>query len=103
MTVTSDESGEARFASAPYGSSPAPWISVGRAYTFRLYSTGSGRRLLARLTVGKATKAAVIAPPPRPRITSPVVNRLLQLLSFAGVALLALLAAMWVREVRGDG
>jgi hypothetical protein len=45
----------------------------------------------------------VIAPPQRPRITSSVVDRLLQILAYATVLTLVILAVLHVREVRRDG
>jgi hypothetical protein len=102
VTVTVNGGKEVLYASSAEGSSTAPWISVGQAYVFRLYSTGSGHRLLARLRVGKAT--VVIESVPRaPAVTSSIVNRLLQLISFGGVLLLATLAALYVREARRGG
>jgi len=104
VTVSSAGSKEALFASGADGSAPAPWISVGRSYVFRLYSIISGHRLLARLKVGQEEAAAeLVAVPQKPRSTSPVVNRLLQLLAFGSLVVLALLAAMHVREVRHGG
>jgi hypothetical protein len=71
---------------------------------FRLYSIVSGHRLLARLKVGQEqAPAELVAAPRKPRITSPVVNRLLQLLAFGSLVILALLAVMHVREVRRGG
>jgi hypothetical protein len=104
VTVSSAGSKEALFASGPDGSASAPWISAGRSYVFRLYSIVSGHRLLARLKVGQEKAAAeLVAVPQKPRITSPVVNRLLQLLAFGSITVLTLLAAMHVREVRRSG
>lgn len=100
VTVTPEGGSETLFASSSEGSAAAPWIVAGRSYVFKLYSTASGRRLLARLSVGHA--AAIIAVPPKPRITSPIVNRLLQLLSFAAIAVLTVLAAMYIRETRSN-
>jgi hypothetical protein len=103
VTVTPEGGTETLFAASSEGSSVAPWISAGRFYIFRLYSTVSGRRLLARFDVGHAAAAEIIAVPPRPRLTSPVVNRLLQMLSFTVLAVLMLLTVMYVREVRRGG
>ena len=69
-------------------------------YVFRLYSLVSGRRLLAQLQVGHATTLKLLALPRAPASTSAFVDRVLQLLSFASVALLAVLTGMHVREVR---
>jgi hypothetical protein len=87
------------FASGSEGSAPAPWLTVGHVYVFRLYSTVSGRRLLARLKIGQPAALEVVALPANPQITSGVVNRLLQVLAFCLIPLLALLAAMHVRDV----
>jgi hypothetical protein len=103
VTVSTPSTGEIPFASGPDGTSAAPWIAVGQTYLFRLYSTASGRQLLARLQVGHAAAVQVVALPPNPRITSAVVNRVLQALSFAMLPLLLALAALHVRAVRRDG
>jgi hypothetical protein len=100
VTVSSEGPKEVLFASASDGSAAAPWIAVGRSYVFRLYSTVSGRRLLARLKIGRAAALEVVALPQSPRSTSPVVDRLLQLLSFGALILLGLLSAIYVRDVR---
>lgn len=84
------------------GSVPTPWILAGHTYVFRLYSTVSGRRLLARLNVGYA-EAEVVALPRKPRITSSFVNRLLQLLAFASILSLAGLSIMHIKETRHGG
>jgi hypothetical protein len=88
------------FAWGAEGAALAPWLSAGRAYVFRLYSIAPTRRLLARLQVNKTASLEVVALPRAPRATSPVENRLLELLSFGFIAFLALLAAMYVREVQ---
>jgi hypothetical protein len=104
VVTVSPEGGPAiLFVSGPEGVAPAPWIEVGSTYVFRLYSIVSGRRLLARLKVGRSTGFDVVAVPQKPKITSHTVDRVLQLLSFGSVLLLALLAVMCVREVRHDG
>lgn len=104
VTVTPEESKEALFGSGADGSAPAPWISPGRIYVFRLYSIVSGRRLLARLKVGEQqSPAEVVAVPQRPRITSAAINRLLQILAIGSVFLLALLVASYAREARRNG
>ena len=90
------------FAEAPSGTEGAPWITVGQAYVFRLYSIVSGRRLLARLTVGHKVATQIVALPANPRITSPAVNRVLQLLSFVVLAIMALLSVAYVRDLRHD-
>lgn len=100
VTVAPNGTKELLFSSGSEGSAPAPWIAPGQSYVFRLYSLVSGRRLLARLKVGRTTAVAVVALPPSPRITSAPVNRLLQVLSFAAVLLLAFLAAVYVRDLR---
>ncbi len=103
LTVAPAESKELLVAASAEGSVAAPWIAAGDVYVFRLYSTGSGRKLLARLTVGRQAAAEVLAPPQKPRITSQLIDRLLQILAFASVLTLALLAVMHVREARRDG
>jgi hypothetical protein len=103
VTVAPAESREVLVASGGDGSVAVPWVSRGTVYTFRLYSTVGGRRLLARLLVGHQAAAEVIAIPRKPRITSPPVNRLLQLLGFASILTLALLAILHVREVERRG
>jgi AhpD family alkylhydroperoxidase len=97
--------GAAVFASGPSGSAEAPWIAAGQVYEFRLYATGSGRRLLARLTIGTAAAAQtdVLAPPRSPRDTPAAVDRLLQMLPFAGLVAFGVLATSWLREVRRNG
>ena len=104
VTVSSPESKEALFASGNAGTAPAPWISAGHSYVFRLYSIVSGHRLLARLEGGREeAPAELVALPRAPRITPPIVNRLLQLFSFGWLAVVALLAAMHIREVARRG
>lgn len=103
VTVSAEGGSEELFASGPSGTVPASWIAIGHTYIFRLYSTISGRRLLARLKVGQPAALEVIALPQKPKITPAVVDRLLQLLSFGSALLLALLAVMYVREVRRHG
>jgi hypothetical protein len=104
VTVTPAESKEALFGTGADGSAPAPWISVGRSYVFRLYSIASGRRLLARLTVGRQqSPTEVVAVPPRPKITPSAVNRLLQILAIGSMFILAVFALMHLRELRRDG
>jgi hypothetical protein len=103
LTVMPAEAREILVAANAEGSVAAPWLVAGEVYVLRLYSTGSGRKLLARLTVGRQAAAEVIAPPQRPRITSSVVDRLLQILAYASVLALAVLAVLHVREVRRDG
>lgn len=100
VTVSSNGLKEAFFAWGTEGTALAPWLSAGRSYVFRLYSIAPTRRLLARLQVNKTTSLEVLALPQAPRTTSPVENRLLELLSYGFIAVLALLAAMYVREVR---
>lgn len=102
VTVATIGTRETLFAEAPDGTEAAPWIAPGRVYVFRLYSIVSGRRLLARLAVGRASAAQIVAAPPHPRITSPLVDRLLQLLSFAALCLLGVLGVLYVRELRRD-
>lgn len=105
VTVASAGGGDTEFAWGDSGSAEAPWIKSGRAYEFRLYATAFGRRLLARLKVGSdgAPRTDVLALPPRPRDTPEVVDRLLQVLPFAGLVALGLLATSWLREARRDG
>lgn len=104
VTVTPDESKEALFGTGADGSAPAPWISIGRSYVFRLYSIVSGRQLLARLKVGqRQAPAELVALPQRPRITPSAVNRLLQIVAIGSVLVLALLAVMHAWELRRDG
>ena len=102
VTVDSGGSKEAFFAWATEGSSSAPWLSANQAYVFRLYSVAPRRRLLARLRVDKTTSLEIVGLPQAPTMTSLVENRLLQLLPFGFAAALALLATMYVRELRND-
>jgi hypothetical protein len=102
VTVSASGGKETLFASGPDGTAAAPWIAPGFVYVFRLYSLMPGHRLLARLQIGRATQLQVLAPPEPPKLTSPLVNRLLQILSFASVALLAILAAMHIKEALCD-
>jgi hypothetical protein len=103
VTVAPDGAKEVLFASGPEGSASASWIAPGQSYVFRLYSLVSGRRLLARLKIGQNTAAEVVALPPSPKVTSAPIDRLLQVLSFAAVAILVLLAAVYLRDLRHDG
>ncbi len=103
VTVTPEDAKEVLFTSAPEGTASAPWIAPGRTYVFKLYSTISGRRLLARLKVGQAPALAIVAIPPSPGRTSALVDRMLQLFAFGSIVLLALLTAMHVRDARSDG
>jgi hypothetical protein len=102
VTVSSNGLKETFFAWGPEGSASAPWLSAGHAFVFRLYSTAPTRRLLARLQVDKMAPAEIVAMAQAPRATSTSENRLLELLSFGLIFFLALLAAMYVREVRKD-
>ena len=102
VTVTANDAKETPFAYGPEGTSPAPWLSAANAYVFRLYSIAPKRRLLARLRIdqnGETRSHWSAIPPP---MTSHFVDRVLQLLSFGWVALAALLASMYVIEVRRD-
>ncbi len=84
----------------PEGSSSAPAISVGHVYVFRLYSIALGRRLLARLTIGRGRPIdVVVALAPVPKTTSSAVNRLLQLVPFGWIAVFAVLGGLYAREV----
>lgn len=104
VTVTPAETKETLFGTGADGSAPAPWITVGHSYVFRLYSIVSGRRLLARLTVGRQqSPAEVVALPRKPKITPPAVNRLLQILAIGSILLLAAFAVAHARELRRDG
>jgi hypothetical protein len=105
VTVVTAGGADATFASAPSGSAEAPWVVAGNVYEFRLYSTASGRKLLARLKVGRdaAAKTEVLAPLEPPRDTPEAVDRLLQVLPFAGLVVLGLLTMSFVREMRRDG
>jgi hypothetical protein len=103
VTVTPEGAREILVAAGADGDVPAPWIAAGRVYTFRLYSTSAERRLIARLTVGRQAAAEILALPQKPRITSGVVNRLLQVLGLASLLGLALLALMHAREIRRSG
>jgi hypothetical protein len=103
VTVTPEGAKEVLFTSASEGTASAPWIAPGHTYVFKLYSTTSGRRLLARLKVGHAPALTIVAIPTPPRRTSALVDRLLQIFAFGSVVLLALLTAMHVREARSDG
>jgi hypothetical protein len=100
VTVSSGQMKETLFAVGPEGSNPAPWISARQRYIFRLYSLDSGRRLIARLAVGQNEPLDVVMPAQTPRMTSPFVNRLLQVLPYGFVALLTLLTALYLRDLR---
>jgi hypothetical protein len=100
VTVDPDETKEVIFSSGSEGSAPASWIAPGQSYVFRLYSLISGRRLLARLKVGQGITAKIVALPPSPKITSAPIDRLLQVLSFAIVAILVILTAIHLRALR---
>lgn len=100
VTVSAAGGKETFFAWGSEASAPAPWLSVGQVYIFRLYSIAYGRQLLARLRVDQTTALQTVALPRAPRLTSPFENRLLQLLSFGSIAFLLWLAAMHMREVR---
>jgi hypothetical protein len=102
VTVSVNGGKEVLYAASAKGSSTAPWISAERAYVFRLYSRGAERRLLARLKVGQPA-AVIVSLPHAPPTTSPIINRLLQIFSFGGVLLLALLTAMYIGETRQGG
>ncbi len=102
VTVTANGAKETPFAYGTEGTSPAPWLSAGNAYVFRLYSIAPKRRLLARLRIDQTAGLEVVGRPLPPPITSHVVDRILQLLSFGWVALAALLASMYVIEVSRD-
>jgi hypothetical protein len=102
ITVTVKGAKETPFAYGTEGTSPAPWLSAGNAYVFRLYSIAPKRRLLARLRIDQTAGLEVVGRPLPPPITSHVVDRILQLLSFGWVALAALLASMYVIEVSRD-
>jgi hypothetical protein len=100
VTVSFSGTKETLFAQGPEGTTPAPWISAGTVYVFRLYSTISRRRLLARLAVGRGEQLDVLALPQTPRMTSPVVNRVLQVLPYCILALVMLLAALYLADLR---
>lgn len=100
VTVSLDGGKEMFFAWGNEASALAPWISANHTYVFRLYSIAYGRRLLARLRVDQTASLQVVAQAPAPRSTSPIENRLLQILSFASIAFLFCLALMHVREAR---
>jgi len=101
VTVSANGGRETPFAAEAEGSAAAPWLAPRQKYVFRLYATGSGHRLLAELDVGHSA-STIVALPPHPRLTPPVVNRLLELLSLALVPAMAILAIMHAREVRRD-
>ncbi len=103
VTVQSKNMKETVFAFGPEGMSAAPWIAAGQVYLFRLYSIGSGRRLLARLTVGRGEPLSVVALAPAPRTTPAALNRVLQLVPFAWIAMFALLAAFYGRDLLRRG
>src|SRR5438552_18297707 len=62
VTVSAGGAKEIVFSSGSEGTAPAPWISIGQSYVFRLYSDISGRRLLALIKVGHSTSTEIIAP-----------------------------------------
>lgn len=103
VTVTPDGGKETLVVNEAEGSVPTPWVLAGHTYVFRLYSTASGRHLLARLEVGHQAAAEVVALPRKPRITSSLVDRLLQLFAFGSILALAGLTVMNVRETRHGG
>ncbi|MHB8234802.1 MAG: hypothetical protein ACYDHT_09140 [Solirubrobacteraceae bacterium] len=103
VTVQSQHLKETVFGFGAEGTSAAPWIAAGQVYVFRLYSIGSGRRLLARLTVGRGQPVSVVALAPTPRTTPAAVNRILQLAPFVWFAMFALLAAFYGRDLLHRG
>ena len=104
VTVTTAGGTNAVFASGASGSSAAPWITATEGYEFRLYATGSGRRLLARLKLGRGAggRTDLVAAPKRPRDTPEAVDRLLQVLPFGGLLAFGVLGILWLREERRD-
>jgi hypothetical protein len=100
VTVSSNGPKETFFAWGPEGSASAPWLSSNHTYVFRLYSIAPKRRLLARLRVRNTAYLEVLGSSQAPTMTSPVENRLLQLLPFVFATLITVLAVMYVREVR---
>jgi hypothetical protein len=100
VTVTSNGGSEALLASGTDGVAPVPWLTADKAFVFRLYSTLTGHKLLARLSVGRSgSKSELTGLPSHAPTTSGFVNRVLQLLSFVGIAGLFLLGALQVREL----
>jgi hypothetical protein len=100
VTVASPHMREVLFANGEEGSNPAPWLSGGQIFIFRLYAVGGVHRLLARLTVGRGEKLDVIAPAPAPPATSAAINRALELLPFAWLAMFAVLGGLYWRDIR---
>jgi hypothetical protein len=95
------ENKETVFVFGPEGSASAPWLSLGSAYVFRIYSLAPKRRLLARLRVDHQTSSLeVVSLSQAPNVTSPAENRMLQLIPFGAALFFALLTATYVREVR---
>lgn len=102
VTVTINGTKETLFAYGVEGTSPAPWLSTGNTYILRLYSIAPRRRLLARLRIDKTATFTVVGQPVAPPVTSPALDRVLQLISFGWIAVVALLASMYVMKVRHD-
>jgi hypothetical protein len=102
VTVTAAQGRETLFTTGPDGTASAPWIVPGREYVFRLYSTVGGRHLLAAVKVGRTVISTVLAPPSKPTLTPAAVNRLLQLLPFFALVLVAVLTARYALELRRD-
>lgn len=102
VTVTTNGTKETLFAYGTEGTSPAPWLSAGNTYVLRLYSIAPRRRLLARLRIDKTATLAVVGQPVAPPMTSPALDRVLQLISFGWIAVAALLASMYVMKVSRD-
>lgn len=102
VTVTANGGKETLFAYGSEGTIPTPWLSAGNAYVLRLYSIAPRRRLLARLRIDKTATLTVVGRPLAPMMTSPAVDRVLQLISFGWIAVAALLASIYVIEVRRD-
>jgi hypothetical protein len=101
VTVTADGTKEAVFAYGTEGTTPAPWLAANSVYVLRLYSLAPTRRLLARIQIDHtAATSEIVGRPLTPPITPSAVDRVLQLLSFAWVALAALLVSMYVIEAR---
>lgn len=93
---------EALVAWGTEGSSATSRLLANHVYLFRLYSLAPRRQLLAQLRVDKTASLEIVSLPQAPAMTSPVENRLLQLLPFGFVVVLLFLMIMYIREIRND-
>jgi hypothetical protein len=102
VMVTTNGTQETLFAYGAEGTKPVPWLSAGNTYVLRLYSIAPRRRLLARLRIDKTATFAAVGQPVGPPMTSPALDRVLQLISFGWIAVAGLLVSMYVVKTRHD-